>query len=242
MGIVVGTSGDAWLVGSTSSTDYPVSADASDPTFNGGSADAFISQLNAAGSALPFSTFLGGSLSEQATDIGRDSAGNLYVTGITFSQNFPATTGAFDTIFNGDPSIFWGDAFVTKVSLTGGNTPPAPPGVPPAPTLLSPSNASSQSQPIGFDWSDVQSAVDVSDPDRRFERVHRSARARCVRLGVELRGRRPAGRDAVLARPRRQLRRRSGCMVGDPQLHGAGASAPDLGDERRHQSDDGRRR
>ena len=158
-GIVVGSGGDVWLAGSTSSTDYPVSADASDATFNGGAADAFISQLNAAGSALPFSTFLGGSLSEQATDIGRDSAGNLYVTGITFSMNFPATSGAFDTIFNGDPSIFWGDAFVTKISLTGGNTPPAPPGVPPAPTLLSPSNASSQAQPIGFDWSDVQSAA-----------------------------------------------------------------------------------
>jgi hypothetical protein len=158
-GIVVGTAGDVWLAGATSSTDFPVSADASDPTFNGGASDAFIAQLNAAGSALPFATFLGGSLSEQATDIGRDSAGNLYVTGITFSSNFPATTGAFDTIFNGDPSIFWGDAFVTKVSLTGGNTPPAPPGVPPAPTLLSPSNASSQAQPIGFDWSDVQSAA-----------------------------------------------------------------------------------
>ncbi|MEY2458982.1 MAG: hypothetical protein QOG30_812, partial [Acidimicrobiaceae bacterium] len=158
-GIVLGTAGDAWLAGSTSSTDFPVSADASDATFNGGAADAFIAQLNAAGSALPFSTFLGGSLSEQATDIGADSAGNLYVTGITYSMDFPATTGAFDTIFNGDPSIFWGDAFVSKVSLTGGNTPPAPPPVPTAPALLAPANASSPAQPITFDWSDVTGAA-----------------------------------------------------------------------------------
>ena len=157
-GIVLDTSGNAWLSGSTTSADFPVSADAADVSFNGGS-DAIIAELNASGSALPYATFLGGSQSDGASDIGRDSAGDLYITGSTQSRDFPATTGAFDTIWNGDPTIFWGDAFVTKLSLTGGTTPPAPPPVPTAPTLLAPANASSPAQPVGFDWSDVTGAA-----------------------------------------------------------------------------------
>ncbi|HET6172388.1 MAG TPA: SBBP repeat-containing protein [Gaiellales bacterium] len=157
-GVALDPSGNAWLSGGTTSADFPVTADAADASFNGG-ADAIIAELNAAGSAFLYGTFLGGSQSDGASDIGRDSAGNLYVTGSTFSMDFPATTGAFDTIFNGDTSIFWGDAFVTKLSLTGGTTPPAPPPVPTAPTLLAPSNASSPAQPISFDWSDVTGAA-----------------------------------------------------------------------------------
>ncbi len=80
--------GNAWLAAGTTSADFPVSADAADPTFNG-AGDAVIAQLNAAGSALPFATFLGGSQAEGATDIGRDGAGNLYVTGNTFSHGLP---------------------------------------------------------------------------------------------------------------------------------------------------------
>ena len=158
-GIIIDTAGNAWLAGSTSSADFPVTADAADASFNGGATDATIAELSASGSALLYSTFLGGSQSESGMDIGRDSAGSLYVTGLTYSMDFPATTGAFDTIFNGDPSIFWGDAFVTKVSLTAGTTPPAPPAVPAAPTLLAPANASSPAQPVGFDWSDVTGAA-----------------------------------------------------------------------------------
>jgi hypothetical protein len=157
-GIVLDTSGNAWLSGSTTSADFPVSADAADGSFNGGS-DAIIAELNASGSALPYATFLGGTQSDGASDIGRDSAGDLYITGSTQSRDFPATTGAFDTVWNGDPTIFWGDAFVTKLSLTGGTTPPAPPPVPAAPTLLAPANASSPAQPVGFDWSDVTGAA-----------------------------------------------------------------------------------
>jgi hypothetical protein len=158
-GIVLDTAGNAWLAGSTSSTDFPLTADAADPSFNGGVTDALIAELSASGSALLYATFLGGSQSESAMEIGRDSAGSVYVTGLTYSMNFPATTGAFDTIFNGDPSIFWGDAFVTKVSLTGGTTPPAPPPVPATPTLLAPANASAPAQPVGFDWNDVTGAA-----------------------------------------------------------------------------------
>ena len=157
-GIVLDPAGNAWLAAGTTSADFPVSADASDPTFNG-VGDAVIAELNAAGSALPFATFLGGSQAEGAADIGRDGAGNLYVTGNTFSMDFPATVGAFDTVWNGDPTIFWGDAFVAKLSLTGGSTPPAPQPIPAAPTLLAPANGANPAQPVGFDWNDVTSAA-----------------------------------------------------------------------------------
>jgi hypothetical protein len=50
--------------------------------------------------------------------------GDVYVTGHTFSTNFPATAGAFDTVFSRNPSIFWGDAFVTKLTtIAAGSTP-----------------------------------------------------------------------------------------------------------------------
>jgi hypothetical protein len=176
--IVLDTSGNAWLTGNTSSVDFPVSANAADTTFNGGGSDVVIAELNATGSALPFATFLGGTNSEGGIDIARDPGGNLYVTGQTFSMDFPATVGAFDTVFNGDLSIFWGDAFVTKLDINATtSTPVAPPGVPAAPTLVSPANASSQPQPIQFDWSDVAQAVSYQIPDRRFVRIQRTTGA-----------------------------------------------------------------
>jgi hypothetical protein len=123
-------------------------------------ADVFISELNATGSSLLYSTYLGGTQSESGNDLAIDSVGDVYVTGHTYSTTFPATTGAFDTVFNGDPSIFWGDAFVTKVATnTGTSTPPPPPPVPSAPALVSPANADTPPQPITFDWNDASSAV-----------------------------------------------------------------------------------
>jgi hypothetical protein len=157
--VVLDSTGNAWLTGGTSSADFPTTAGAPDSTFNGGG-DAVIAELNPTGSALLFSTFLGGSQSEGGADLARDANGDVYVTGSTFSQNFPATVGAFDRVWNGDLQIFWGDAFVTKLDIdAGGSTPPAPPSVPGAPTLVSPFNASTQPQPITFDWNEVGSAV-----------------------------------------------------------------------------------
>src|SRR5262249_46853111 len=75
--------------------------------------DAFVSELTASGSALLFSTFLGGSGDDFGTGIALDSSGNIYVTGWTGSTNFPTTSGAFQTAFSG-----YRDAFVAKISLT----------------------------------------------------------------------------------------------------------------------------
>ena len=59
--------------------------------------DAFVTKLNPAGSALVYSTFLGGVNSESGNGIAVDTSGSAYVTGNTGSDNFPTTAGAFDT-------------------------------------------------------------------------------------------------------------------------------------------------
>ena len=91
----------------TGSSDFPISPSAFDTTYNGGR-DNFIVKLNAAGSALLYSTFLGGSDDDWdwggGSDIMVDGSGAAYVTGYTESTDFPITSGAFDTVYNG----FWG--------------------------------------------------------------------------------------------------------------------------------------
>ena len=88
--IGVDAAGNAYVTGWTSSTDFP-SANPFQPTFGGGSSNAFVAQLNAAGSALVYSTYLGGGGMDQAYGIAVDSSGNTYVTGSTSSTNFPAS-------------------------------------------------------------------------------------------------------------------------------------------------------
>jgi hypothetical protein len=124
-GVAVDGSGAAWVTGGTSSADFPTTADAFDRTLNGPS-DAYATQLNAAGSAIVYSTLLGGTGSDNARDLALDGAGGVYVAGETQSSDFPTTSGAFDRVFNGDPSIFWGDGFVTKLGGDGGTPPPPP--------------------------------------------------------------------------------------------------------------------
>jgi len=112
--IAVDGAGNAYVTGGTSSTVFPTTPDGFRPVFNGGPSDAFVARLNTTGSALLYSTYLGGTNSEFGTDLALDAAGNLYVTGTTHSADFPTTPGALDVIFNGNPLSFAGDAFVTK--------------------------------------------------------------------------------------------------------------------------------
>jgi hypothetical protein len=159
-GVAADASGNAWLTGTTASTNFPVTANAADSSFNGGAVDAFISELSPAGSALLYSTYLGGSNTDAGHDVALDPSANPYITGHTFSMDFPATTGAFDTVFNGDTSIFWGDAFVTKINITATtSTPPAPPAIPAQVTLVSPTNGDTPQQPITFWWNPAASSA-----------------------------------------------------------------------------------
>jgi hypothetical protein len=109
-GIAVDPAGKAFVTGFTGSTDFPTSGRAFDTTFNGGF-DAFVTELNAAGRRLVYSTFLGGASGDIANGIALDASGNVYVTGTTGSADFPTTAGAFDKTYNGSR-----DAFVTTLN------------------------------------------------------------------------------------------------------------------------------
>jgi hypothetical protein len=95
-GIAVDGSGNAYVTGATASTDYDVTPGAFQRT-NGGSWDVFVTKLNAAGTALVYSTYIGGSGDEYGNAIAVDGSGNAYVTGETFSTNYDVTPGAFQT-------------------------------------------------------------------------------------------------------------------------------------------------
>ncbi|PYN03911.1 MAG: hypothetical protein DME07_05000, partial [Candidatus Rokuibacteriota bacterium] len=104
--------GNAYVTGYTDSPSFPTTPGAFQTTFKGGSGDAFVTQLNPEGSALVYSTYLGGTGSDTGFGIALGAGGNAYVTGGTDSTNFPTTAGAFTSGGNGD-------AFVTKLNSAG---------------------------------------------------------------------------------------------------------------------------
>jgi hypothetical protein len=111
--VAVDPTGSAYVAGVTLSNDFPTTPGAFDRTYNGGD-DVFVTKLNAAGSALVYSTFLGGTSRDSGLGIALDDLGNAQVTGLTRSAGFPTTPGAFDESYNGIQ-----DAFLTKLSSTG---------------------------------------------------------------------------------------------------------------------------
>ena len=116
-GIAVDASGNAYVTGRTfdGPVSFPTTTGAFDETLNG-ERDVFVLKLDPTGSALVYSTLLGGSLNERAFGIDIDTSGNAYITGETTDAaiDFPTTTGAFDVTHNGDL-----DVFVTKLNPTG---------------------------------------------------------------------------------------------------------------------------
>ncbi len=111
-GIAVDGSGNAYVVGSTNSTNFPT-AGAYQSTYGGGTRDAIVTKLNSSGNTLVYSTYLGGSDFEYAIGVAIDGSGNAYVTGRTYSTNFP-TAGAYQSTNAGSE-----DAFVTKLNSSG---------------------------------------------------------------------------------------------------------------------------
>jgi hypothetical protein len=110
--IAVDSSGNAYITGYTSSTNFPLRNQVQ--TYQGGY-DAFVTKLSSAGNALSYSTYLGGSDDDDyGTGIAVDATGNAYVTGYTYSTNFPVSSTPFQAASGG-----WSDAFVTKLSSAG---------------------------------------------------------------------------------------------------------------------------
>lgn len=109
--LLLNSDGTVYLAGSTNSTDFPTTPDAMDSVFNG-PLEAYLVHLNANGSELLYASYFGGNSSETATGMASDGNGGLYLTGDTFSPNFPVTDGAFDTVWDS-----YVDLYVAKFEL-----------------------------------------------------------------------------------------------------------------------------
>ena len=111
--VAVDASGNAYAAGSTASSDFP-RANAVQGTKGAGTTnDAFVTKMNPAGTGLLWSTFLGGSLADDATGIAVDGSGNVTVAGSTASTNFP-TANAFQSTKGAGT-----DAFVARINAAG---------------------------------------------------------------------------------------------------------------------------
>ncbi|HEX4001589.1 MAG TPA: SBBP repeat-containing protein [Candidatus Acidoferrales bacterium] len=116
MGVAVDPSGDAFIAGETSSSDFPTTSDALSSTVGSNNWHGFLTQLNPDATGLLYSTYLGGSctsgLGDGAVGVALDSLSNPYVTGYTCSSDFPTTSGVYETSLAGSTN-----AFVLKLAL-----------------------------------------------------------------------------------------------------------------------------
>ncbi len=127
--IDIDAQGYVYVTGNTRSSDFPTTPNAFDPTCSECSRsffspDSFVTKLNTDGTGLVYSTFLGGNLPDYGLDIAVSENGRAYVTGYTYSPDFPTTPAAFDTVCEGcvddPPNTFSkADAFVARVSPSG---------------------------------------------------------------------------------------------------------------------------
>jgi Beta-propeller repeat/Cep192 domain 4/HYDIN/CFA65/VesB-like, Ig-like domain len=114
--IALDHSGFVYVVGATSSTDFPITKGAFQTVNSAGNWTGFTSKLaiSDSGSTLLYSTYLGGSILDFPAWVTVTSAGNIYVCGYTFSPNFPTSPGAFQTVAGG-----YYDAFISELSPGG---------------------------------------------------------------------------------------------------------------------------
>lgn len=118
--IAVDNLGHAYVAGSTASTDFPTTLTAfqpvAPPKMNSFYTSVFVTEMGSGGSALVYSTYLGGASQDGAAGIAIDSGGNAYVTGGTDSSNFPTTPGAFQFIAPTKTGFSVESMFVTKLN------------------------------------------------------------------------------------------------------------------------------
>ncbi|MGH9663207.1 MAG: SBBP repeat-containing protein, partial [Bryobacteraceae bacterium] len=112
-GIAVDATGNAYVTGYTASTNFPLQSPFQ--SSNNASVDAFVTKLNPAGSALVYSTYLGGTGTDYGTAIAVDLSGSAYVTGLVASEDFPVVNPIDGTL--GSHAV--DDAFVAKFTPSG---------------------------------------------------------------------------------------------------------------------------
>jgi len=118
--VTVDAAGNVFVTGETHSPDFPVSGYRSHAGVSNPPGEIFVTKLNASGTAILYSAYIGGSKSETGRAIAVDGNGNAYVAGYTQSPDFPVTPGAYQTKLSQSSSEpFWGDAFVLKLNASG---------------------------------------------------------------------------------------------------------------------------
>jgi len=113
-GITVDTQGNAYVTGATDSPDFTTTNGVAQAVYGGGDSDAFVTKLNASGTAPVYSTYLGGSGADTGVNVALDYNGDAYVAGTTNSTNFPVTSGAPQSSRGGG-----NDAFLAKLNSAG---------------------------------------------------------------------------------------------------------------------------
>ena len=103
-GVAIDGEGKVYVTGGTASADFPVTADALDSTL-GGDRDAFLVIFSSGGCGPLYASFLGGSARDEAYAVAFNPTG-LYLTGLTFSADFPTSEGSYDTSHNGDYDVY----------------------------------------------------------------------------------------------------------------------------------------
>lgn len=112
-GLALDFSGNIYINGGTGSTDFPTTPGALSETFKG-TGDAYIVKLSPDGTTLLYATYLGGRGKDEGFGIAVDVEGHAYVGGVTWSNDFPTTLGAYDSSYNGG-----GDVYVAKLNPEG---------------------------------------------------------------------------------------------------------------------------
>uniref|UniRef100_Q02BK6 Beta-propeller repeat protein n=1 Tax=Solibacter usitatus (strain Ellin6076) TaxID=234267 RepID=Q02BK6_SOLUE len=149
-GVAVDSSGNAYVSGYTYSTDLPVVSPVQ--AMNAGEYDAFVAELNSAGNALSYLSYLGGNGSDAASSIALDSSGTVYVAGWTLSTNFPLLN-SYQLVNSGNYGMF-----VTKMIFS---TTPVNVGVTPA-------SGNGAGQVFSFQFADPAGATDLTSVGALF--------------------------------------------------------------------------